>query len=535
MKRLSLFLLTALLLSSCATVTPAIGSVPKATTTLTVTPTLTSQPTITLTPTITPTPFPLTYIYQDDVPASARTLQEQSANKAYAYFSKYAELGAITIYSFSDLELFLDEIFPAFKSDIPPLSKSAFRSFWPATGGTVAQNIVVVNTSFYAWQNDEAICYKSSNVAHEMFHIVQSILMEHALFRPELDYGPEWLKEGSAQVMGLHIADGLNGCSYERDGIDLWSMDSVGGVLLQNVEGGDFSTKPKFWSVAPLAVDYLIQISPAGEKSMIDYYSEVGAGTRWPQAFLKAFGISKEDFYKKFAEHQKTYSTPTPTAIPAGMVAIKGKVVLVSASQKPGDFIVSFCNSKIVQCLPGHILSDDGSFVAYLDPGDYKISVNPLNGGDALGWYTEKGLVPDPSCAEFLQIVNEKEINLVIDFHSASCPTPTLPPTMESSIIATGTVILKDNSQRFSDFLIAFCNIEEERCLPGVSIKPNGTFSTFLLPGKYRISINSLIVGQSPGWYTNEGLVINPTCAKTITVDLKHEIDITINLQWKRC
>jgi len=426
---------------------------------------------------------------------------------------------------------------------------------------------------------------------------------------------------------------------------------ALANTRFDNLASYERNSSSKLDDIAFIAVIKLVSLAPTGELSLRTLCENIALGKSVDQSFTEAFGISKKEFYRQFVDYQKSYNTPTPTAIPAGMVAIKGKVVLANPSQKysdyivsfcnskivqclpgnlisndgsfdtyldPGDYkisvnplnggdtigwyiksglvpdpscaeffqvgneqeiklvvdfqptpcptpsavsagtvaingkvvlanpsqkysdyIVSFCNSKIVQCLPGNLISDDGSFDTYLDPGDYKISVNPLNGGDTIGWYVKNGLVPDPSCAEFFQVGDEKEINIVVDFQTTPCPTPTLPPadlsTPEISVITTGRVILKDATQKFSDFVIVFCNTEVSICLPGVPIKPNGTFSTMLVTGKYRISMNSTTNGENLGWYTKEGLVADATCAKVITVDVKHEIDITIDLHEKSC
>jgi len=48
-------------------------------------------------------------------------------------------------------------------------------------------------------------------------------------------------------------------------------------------------------------------------------------------------------------------------------------------------------------------------------PGEYLISVNPINGGEALGWYSSKGLVQETTCTEKVQIDKNQEIIITID------------------------------------------------------------------------------------------------------------------------
>jgi hypothetical protein len=266
-------------------------------------PTNTLTPTETPRPTITPTPLLLVFIYQDDIPLSARKLQEEAARKSYLYLSQYADLGQITIYTFSDIEQYIDQIFPAIQSDVPTYSKSKFIQDWIIGGGgnTSAKDIVAISSGYFVWEDNSKLCYKAKNVAHEILHILQSKLLKHALFRPGLDYGPEWLKEGSAEVIGYKMADGLNGCDAERYGLADWVNDaSADGALLKELEGSDAFDKLKFWAVAPWAVDYLTRVAPHGEKSLIEYYSEIGSGKSWRKAFELAFGFAVEEFYTDF-------------------------------------------------------------------------------------------------------------------------------------------------------------------------------------------------------------------------------------------
>lgn len=639
MKKLSFFLAVVILLASCApsTVEPIAVSTASPTHTSTVTP----QPTLTSTPTVTPTPLPIHFIYQDDVPAEGRVVQEQAANKAYVYYSQYTDLGEISIYTFSDINQYIEEIFPAIKYDVPTINKSKFVQEWISSNGgnTSAKDIVIISSTFLPWKDDTNLCYKPKNVAHELFHTTQSKLMHHGLFRPTLDYGPEWLKEGSAEFMGNQMADSINGCSYQNT-FDFWVEDSGDKTFsLAEVDGGNFGAKVGFWSVAPLAVAHLVKVSPNGEKSLIDFYSEIGEGKNWREAFISAFGMSVDDYYVEFKAFQETIKvtldtsvcvpqsdpgvkclgrkpnktngytynfsmpfavltqpqdwkiesncaldgygatgsdvasnllvnvseslnetchvrlifsankqatidfispvdpnlpTQTPMPVPAGKIAVKGKVILADPNQKYGDYIVSFCNLKIVQCLPGNLISGDGSFFTYLDPGDYRMSVNPMNGGDTLGWYTEKGLYPNPTCAGVIKI-SDKEINLTVDFHSAPCALPT---QVNGTIRIHGNVILKDGSQDYSRYYFVRCILKNDpeftninKCLSGISIDSDGSFYADLSPGRYVFSLNPTDGGEAVGWYVTDGLVNEPTCATILKADKDQDITVTIDLQ----
>lgn len=270
------------------------------------------------------------------MPAKGREIQEQAARKAYLYYSQFADLGAVTIYTFSDINLYIDQIFPAIQYEVPTYTKSRFVNEWIAGGGgnTSAKDIVVISSGFLSWKADGNHCYKAKNVAHELFHMLQSRLMHHGLFRPALDYGPEWLKEGSAEVFGHQIADGINGCSY-ADKLASWQNDSsTANYPLKEVDGGNFAEKMQFWSLAPYAVDSLIKLAPKGELSVIDYYSEIGRGTPWKESFKIAFGMAVNEFYDKFeAIRQKG-------GIDASVCVVQTDPRVKCLGRKPlGDFV----------------------------------------------------------------------------------------------------------------------------------------------------------------------------------------------------
>jgi hypothetical protein len=305
MKPLNIVLLLVFLLSACAPVTTEETIfTPTQTITLTKAPTLTTPtPINTSTPTITPTPLPITFRYEENVPAHGRRLQEQAANKAYAYFSQYVELGQITVYTFYDIDLIMDEAYPSIFAD-GNITKTQLREGWPTAGGTAAEDKVLINPNHINWSDSG--CYKPKNVGHEIFHIAQARLLRNRLRPDVINYGPEWLKEGSAEVMGHLIADGIDGCSYQ-DRVDYWIENiSDKDVSLQSVEGGNFDSKSWFWSTAPLAVYQLVKSAPNGEESLFQYYSEIGNGNNWRDAFTSAFGLSIEDFYVQFEAYHES-------------------------------------------------------------------------------------------------------------------------------------------------------------------------------------------------------------------------------------
>jgi hypothetical protein len=300
MKKLNVILLLVFFLASCApNVTVVPTSIPIQTFNETPTTTLTNTPT----PTITPIPLPIAFKYQDNVPATGKNIQEQAANKAYIYFSQYVDLGTITVYSFYDIDIIMEEVYPSIFAD-GNITESELREGWPTSGGTAAEDKVLINPNHINWKDSG--CYKPKNVGHEMFHIAQARLLKNRLRPDVIDYGPEWLKEGSAEVMGHIIADGIDGCSYQER-IQYWIENiSDKNVSLQEVEGGNFDSKEWFWTTAPLAVVQLIKNSPNAEGALFQYYSEIGNGKNWHDAFISTFGLTIEEFYNQFETYHSS-------------------------------------------------------------------------------------------------------------------------------------------------------------------------------------------------------------------------------------
>lgn len=498
--------------------------------TRTPTSTATLIPTNVPTPTITPTPLPLVFIYQDDVPNSGRRLQEQAADKAYIYYSQYADLGKITIYTIADIEKYIDQIFPAIQSDVPNMSKSWFIKDWNMNGGsnTEAKDLVVISSAHFVWNDESNVCFKAKNVAHEMFHILQSRLMHHGLFRPALDYGPEWLKEGSSELMGNRLADGLNGCSYQAT-IDQWKKDSIYSARLKDIEEGDFSSKAKFWSIAPTAVDHLIGLAPDGEKSLINYYSEIGSGKHWHEAFKSAFGIAVEEFYKDFDLYigRATWKAidisvciDKEVSIAGMKITCLGRLPYSTIPNQIDRIIYTFkvTGSELPPDLSPYMKMPEGIIGGQLDTGYLYISVDSLVPN---GLYKFSLELPDgrSTTVTFQHISN--------DISASPSATSTLADGM---LAINGKVILADGSQKYRDYIVVFCNLLIEQCLPGIRIHVDGSFFTSLALGNYKISVNPISGGNALGWYSVKGLVPDGPCADVVKVLKDQENAITIDL-----
>ncbi|MEW6085629.1 MAG: hypothetical protein AB1607_13645 [Chloroflexota bacterium] len=317
MKNLNTLLLVAFLLSSCAPATTAVSvQTVQPTGTQIPTSTITAIPSNTSTSTSTPPALPITFIYQNDVSNDTRVMQETAAYNTYSYFSQYADLGPIVIYTFSDINQYIDEIFPMIKADLPNASKSQFIQDWPSMGGTAVQGLMIINSGYSASNDHLNLCSTTLDIAHEMFHLLQRTLVGHSLDRKVFDRGPDWIIEGSAQAISYRLAGDLDRCDVQKLGFDYWRTDaSVGGASLSELDGYDAHQKPKFFSVSSWAVDYLIRTTPDGEKAVIAFYSEIGNGRSWRDAFLSAFGMEVEDYYKDFEKIQANQTITPDTSV----------------------------------------------------------------------------------------------------------------------------------------------------------------------------------------------------------------------------
>ncbi|MDO8755510.1 MAG: hypothetical protein Q7J80_16565, partial [Anaerolineales bacterium] len=208
--------------------------------------------------------------------------------------------------------------------------------------------------------------------AHEYVHAWQS-----SLGCLTIHYQPlgNWLNEGMAQYVSINALR-RGGHVTEQDYQDLLSV-ALAKTRFENLAFFEQNNTQALDDIAFIAVVRLISLAPDRELSLRVLCENVASGKSVEQSFTDAFGISKKDYYNVFAEYQKTYSTPTPTAPPVGAVAVRGTVILASPSQKFSDYYVVFCNLEIAQCLPVNLISEEVLFVAYLEPGDYKMSVNP--------------------------------------------------------------------------------------------------------------------------------------------------------------
>lgn len=140
-------------------------------------------------------------------------------------------------------------------------------------------------------------------VAHEYWHTMQADLVGKAArscctsdSQAQEVYGPEWLKEGSAQYGRHAMLASLGLAKLERD-IDMLVRDTRGATnLLERNNrkgyrdaGGDVSEN------MGVVATYLL-VRDHGYPSLADFYRNLGAGLDDDEAFEQAFGMSMADF-----------------------------------------------------------------------------------------------------------------------------------------------------------------------------------------------------------------------------------------------
>jgi len=152
--------------------------------------------------------------------------------------------------------------------------------------------------------NADAVWVKQKIVAAQVFHVFQYQLAQDT---DGHDWGgPFWLSWGSEEMMGYRVTGDRHLHPY---------ADMVG-VFKDHVKGTAVSPADVFtadlfnegsvdhyWLAA--VADRLVTVAPGGVHSLGAYWSALGGGTPWADAFTTAFGMSADAFYADFAAWRK--------------------------------------------------------------------------------------------------------------------------------------------------------------------------------------------------------------------------------------
>jgi hypothetical protein len=260
------------------------------------------------TPTPAPAPVNVTYEFGSEVSSGDQAWPKDVVN--YAGSSLPAMTG-VTLESF---KVFVyanaDGLAAAFQkqagldaSAVPVKSKQYADGNVAAEAGYHGVFVYLGNST---WSQGDALS-RQKILAHEMFHLVQEQLEKDPsnCGRTPSDQvracGPTWLIEGSAETMGYRVAAArglIDLKSFEQN--ELAGRVRATSLTLASLETYAGQSQPHGWDTMHLAAVHLANIAPKGIKSFVDFWSAIGAGTPWQQAFQNAFGMSVDAYYANF-------------------------------------------------------------------------------------------------------------------------------------------------------------------------------------------------------------------------------------------
>jgi hypothetical protein len=286
---------TATLVPPTATLVPPTATpVPPTTTAI--------PPTATPTPTPWPTPAGVTFDFDDKVPALDKSLiQDGIAIGQHAF----GAAGPIIVYGHTNLDSLMDAFYRHEKvSAQDPTAISIRRLFenGPSNGVSMVSGVIYFYISDRWLRQPQA--ERMRGAAHEYFHQVQYALSKRSWQGIQ---SPTWLLEGSANYVTFRVFADYQ--FQESVRVRDTTRDMVWGLYsplssLETSEPVRVEDSRATYNLGYLATEFLVQ--NYGEPSISKKYWETRATTRtWQDAFRSTFGISVEDFYKKFEEYRR--------------------------------------------------------------------------------------------------------------------------------------------------------------------------------------------------------------------------------------
>jgi hypothetical protein len=138
-------------------------------------------------------------------------------------------------------------------------------------------------------------------MAHEVFHALQS------QWAPEMS-GAEiyWLVEGTAEVVGHRVAGNRGSLDYQAS-VAEWKTRTRAVPLQLEAMERDWPSAfyAALYPLSALACDYLVGGSQ-GVGKFASYFTLLGQGLSWPQAFERSYGKSVGQFYSDFVAYRQT-------------------------------------------------------------------------------------------------------------------------------------------------------------------------------------------------------------------------------------
>ena len=169
----------------------------------------------------------------------------------------------------------------------PPLSDGTWQ-FTPGVRGTVIHELV---HSLYQYGIAGYVC----RLINTENHTTQDVA---------------WFSEGMANLFEELAIAHARGDAYSNRYLHEWTLQADKPLrFYENLPETSTGLFGHAYALGELAVGYLA--SKVGLRSVVNYYTQWIPGDTWQLAFLRAYGMTIEEFYDEFAEH---YSNGAPQA-----------------------------------------------------------------------------------------------------------------------------------------------------------------------------------------------------------------------------
>ena len=153
---------------------------------------------------------------------------------------------------------------------------------------------------------------RAFHLYHEYFHVLQATLSK-AFEQPSLGaatthpsqvpaWGPMWLIEGSAQYLAMQLTPSEQLSRILPSGY--LATAATEDATLNSTETAFGLDDAGGYHSGTAAAQLLADTS--GLQSLIQFFEEVGGGTKWPDAFQAVFGGTVEEFYGEFEKYRTT-------------------------------------------------------------------------------------------------------------------------------------------------------------------------------------------------------------------------------------
>jgi len=248
-----------------------------------------------------------TFEFDDKVPALNKSLIQDGIAIGR---NAFGPVRSLTVYSYGNLDTLIDAY--CRHSKIAADSPAAIKARSDFQNG-ISQAFATPNGAIFVYVNDAWLrsprSYQQSAVSHEYFHVVQRDLSK---LWSSGTLMPKWLVEGSNVYLNyqIFIASG----SYTTESTEDYYRDMVWGLTspLSSVETSDqvrAEDNNAMYILGYLASEYLAQ--NYGELTIRrKYWEALGTARTWQDAFRTTYGLSVEDFNKKFEEYRQTNFPP---------------------------------------------------------------------------------------------------------------------------------------------------------------------------------------------------------------------------------